>query len=90
MNLTLVSLGNVNLKNIKCLEYECTVSNDCVVRYEKRLFQILKTKKPLPKPKDKVTIQITFDGKITVLWKNTKLLVKELTNIKNQQIRKAA
>ena len=85
-----VPLGGVDLKDIMCLEYERTVANNYVIRFETRLFQILKTKKPLPKPKDKVTIRITLDGNIVILWKGTKLLVKELTNIKGQQTPKAA
>jgi hypothetical protein len=85
-----VPLGNVDLKDIMCLEYERTVANNYVIRFERRLFQILKTKKPLPKPKDKVTIRIGLDGNPTLFWKGTKLLVKELTNIKDQETRKAA
>jgi hypothetical protein len=85
-----VPLGNINLKNIMCLEFERTISNDYVVRFEKRLFQILKSNKNLPRPKDKVAVRITLDGKLTLLWKENKLLVKELTNIQNQKLQKAA
>ena len=85
-----VPLDDVDLKDIMCLEYERTVANNYVIRFETRLFQILKTKKPLPKPKDKVIIRITLDGNIVVLWKGTKLLVKELTNINDQGNRKVA
>jgi transposase len=85
-----VPLGTADLKDIMCLEYERTVANNYVVRFETRLFQIRKSNKPLPKPKDKVTIRITLDGNLILLWKGTKLLVKELTNIKDQEIRKAA
>ena len=86
-----VPLGKVNLKNIMCLEYERTVANNYVIRFETRLFQILKTKAPLPRPKDKVTVRIAVDdGSLTVLWKESKLLVKELTNKQDQKIRKAA
>jgi hypothetical protein len=85
-----VPLGNVNLKDIMCLEYERTVANNYVIRFETRLFQILKTKKPLPRPKDKVTIRVHLDGNLTVLWKGTKLLVKELTNIQDHKNQKAA
>ena len=85
-----VPLGNVNLKEIMCQEYERTVGNDYVIRFETRLFQILKTKKPLPRPKDKVTIRVTLDGSITILFKDSKLLVKELTNIQNQKFPKVA
>jgi hypothetical protein len=85
-----VPLGNVDLKNIMCLEYERTVANNYTLRFETRLFQILKTKKPLPWPKNKVTVRVALDGAITVFWKNIKLLVKELTNIQDQRTRRAA
>jgi hypothetical protein len=72
------------------MEYERTVANNNVIRFETRLFQILKTKKPLKRPKDKVTIRITLDGNLTVLWKETTLLVKELTNTQRHKISNAA
>ena len=68
-----VPLGEVNLKNIMCLEYERTVANNYVIRFENRLFQILKTKKELPRPKDKVIVRIQLDGSLSIIWKNNKL-----------------
>jgi hypothetical protein len=85
-----VPLGNVNLKDIMCLEYERTVANNYVIRFETRLFQILKTKQPLPRPKDKVLIRIRLDGSISIMWKENKLLVKELTITQDQKNQKAA
>jgi hypothetical protein len=85
-----VPLGNVNLKNIMCFEYERSVSNDYVIRFEKRLFQILKSNKTLPRPHDKVIIRISLDRTLSVIRKDTKLLVKEITNIKDQLNQKAA
>jgi transposase len=46
-----VPLGTVDLKNIMCLEYERTVANNYIIRFETCIFQILKTKKPLYKIK---------------------------------------
>jgi hypothetical protein len=43
--------GNVNLPDILCREYERTVSNDYVVRFECRHFQILKSNRKLPRPR---------------------------------------
>jgi len=85
-----VPLGDINLKDIMCMEFERTVGNNYVVRFETRLFQILKTKNPLPRPKDKVLVRIRLDGSLSVLWKNTILLVKELTNIQGHKIQKVA
>ena len=39
-----VPLGNACLNDIFCFEYEQTVSNDYVIRFEKRLFQTAKSK----------------------------------------------
>jgi hypothetical protein len=83
-------LGNANLKDILCFGHERTVGNDYVIRFEKRLFQILKPNKTLPRPKDKALIRILLDGGLSILWKETKLLVKELTNIQDQKIQQAA
>ena len=63
---------------------------DYVVRFETRLFQILKSNKNLPRSKDKVTIRVTLNGNLTILSKGTKLLFKELTNIQYQKTRKVA
>jgi len=85
-----VPLGDVNLEDIMCLEYERAVANNYVVRFETRLFQILKTKKPLPRPKDKVLVRILLDGSMSIMWKETKLLAKELTNIQGHKTQKVA
>jgi transposase len=85
-----VPLGKVNLKEIMCLEYERTVANNYIIRFETRLLQILNKGKPLPRPKDKVIIRISLDGKLTVLWKNIKLLVKELTNKQSKDLKRVA
>ncbi|MHB9293452.1 hypothetical protein Holit_02574 [Hollandina sp. SP2] len=71
-------MGETDLKEIMCFEYERTVSNDCVIRHECRLFQILKTGKPMPRPKDKVTVRVRLDGSHATLFKGKPLLVKEL------------
>jgi hypothetical protein len=87
---THVPLGNTCLKDIMCFEYERTVSNDYVVRFEKHLYQILKANKKLPRPRDKVIIRIRLDGSLVIIWKETKLLVKELTNTHGQISRDVA
>jgi hypothetical protein len=82
--------GTVDLKDIMCLEYERTVAKDYIIRFEKRMFQIIESNKNLPRPKDKVTMRIALDGAISVLWKGIKLLVKELSNTKDQIIQDVA
>jgi hypothetical protein len=73
-----VPLGTVELKDILCFQYERTLTNDYVVRFESRPFQILKTGKTLPRPKDRVTVWIGLDGKVSILWKGKPLPVAEL------------
>jgi transposase len=79
-------LGKVNLGEILCFEHERTVTNDYVVRFECRLFQLLKTNKSLPRPKDKVTIRIRLDGLLSILWKEKSLLVEEIIISQNNQL----
>ena len=82
-----VPLGTVDLKTILCLEYERMVGNDYGVRFENHLFQILKSNKRLPRQKDKVMLRIALDGTLSIIWKETKLLVKEITKRqKNQDV----
>ncbi|MDR1904211.1 MAG: hypothetical protein LBQ88_18250 [Treponema sp.] len=78
-------MGRVELKDILCFEHERTVTNDYVVRFECRLFQILKTNKTLPRPKDRVIVRIGLDGTYALVWNGKPLLVKELQMPKNGQ-----
>jgi transposase len=73
-----VLLGTVDLKDILCFEHERTVTNDYAVRFECRLFQILKTNKSLPRPRDRAIVRIRLDRSLTILWKETPLLVEEV------------
>jgi hypothetical protein len=52
---------NVNLSDIMCREYERTEGSDYVARFECHHFQILKSDRNLPRPKDKVTVLIRLD-----------------------------
>jgi hypothetical protein len=79
--------GNADLDEILCFEHERVVSNDYVVRFECRLFQILKTNKSLPRPKDKVMARIRLDGSLSILWKGKSLLIEEFP--KSEQGQKA-
>jgi hypothetical protein len=81
-----VPLGTADLSDIFYFEHERTVANDYVVRFECRLFQILKANKSLPRPKDKVTIRIRLDGSLSILWKGKPLLVEEITITQNDQL----
>jgi transposase len=73
-----------SLKDIFCFESTRAVSNDYVVRSESRLFQLRKTQRHLPRPKDRVVVRRLLDGEIQILWRDTKLDFVELA----QQLRK--
>jgi hypothetical protein len=75
----------MNLEEIMCFEYERTASNDYVVRHKCRLFQILKTDKAMPRPKDKVTVGVGLDGRYAILFQGKALLVKELAKKEKDQ-----
>jgi transposase len=66
------------LREIFCIEKPRVVSNDWTVRCENRFYQILKGNKPLPKPRDKVTVRQLLDGTIQLLYRDKKLKFKEI------------
>ncbi|MDR2658696.1 MAG: hypothetical protein LBC27_01735, partial [Spirochaetaceae bacterium] len=71
-------LGEADLREVLCFEHERTVANDYVVRFECRLFQILKTDTRLPRTGEKVIVRVRPDGSLSILWKEKTLLVEEL------------
>jgi len=77
-------IDEARLKDIFCFESTRVVSNDYVVRSETRLFQLQKSKRRLPRPKDRVVVRRLLDGEIQILWQDTKLDFVELT----QKLRK--
>jgi transposase len=76
-----VPLGTVSLEEILCFEHERTVSNDYVIRFECRMFQILRTGRILPRPGDRVIVRIRLDGSLSILWKGKPLPAESLFNI---------
>ena len=85
-----VPLGKIDLNETLCLEHYRVVANNYVIRFENRLFQILKPNKILPRPKDQVTVRVRLDGSISIIWKKTELLVEELMHSKDQKIQDVA
>ena len=73
-----VNPGKVNLDNILCMEFDRCIGKDFVIRFQARLFQILKTNKPLPRTEDKVLVRIRLDNSIHIIWKDKPLKVKEI------------
>jgi hypothetical protein len=73
-----VPLFGVDLADILCFGYERTVSNDYIVRFENRLFQILKENRNRPQPAKQVTVRKKLYGTISIHWNGKALKIKEV------------
>jgi hypothetical protein len=54
------------------------VSRDYAVSFERRLFQILKDSRPLPRPGDKVTARVRPGGSLDIYCRDKKRSAKEI------------
>jgi len=70
-----VPLGDVDLSEILCYEYDRKIGNDYVVRFENRLFQILKSNNILPRTRDKVVVRVKLDGTVSIIWESVEFFV---------------
>lgn len=68
----------VKLSEVFCYEESRTIDNNWVVRYQNRIFQIGKENYPLPRPKQKVTVQKLLDGSIRLLYAGQRLKYQEI------------
>jgi hypothetical protein len=73
-----VGLGNINLDNILCMEFERKISKDFIIRFQARLFQITKANKKLPRTEDTVLVRVRLDNSVHIFWKDKPLLVEEI------------
>jgi hypothetical protein len=73
-----VNPGKATLDNILRMEFDRRVSKASIIRFQARLFQILKTNRPPPRTKDEVPVRIRLENFIHVIWKDKPLLVKEI------------
>jgi hypothetical protein len=69
----------VDLRSIFCFEDTRTVSNDWVVQYANRYFQLLKGKRIDMRPKSKVTVAQWLDGSIHILYQKKEVPYEEVT-----------
>jgi len=77
----------VDLRTIFCFEETRTVSNDWVVQYDNRYFQLLQDKKLNIRPKTKVTVAEWLDGSIHILYQRKEVPYKEISHHVLQKIR---
>jgi transposase len=73
-----VNPGKIKLDTILCMEFDRRIGKDYIIRFQARLFQILKANKPLPRTEDKVLVRIKLDNSIHFIWKDKPLLTKEI------------
>lgn len=74
-----------SLEDILCYETPPVVSNDYVVSYKRRLLQITRTARVLPKPRSQVTVRELLDGRIKLLYQNTGLEYVELEKLPHKE-----
>ena len=65
--------SNEMLKGVFCYECLRIVSNDYVIRYENRFFQIAKTNKDLPRSKNSIILRELLDCTIKLISNNNEL-----------------
>lgn len=66
------------LEDIFCFEEPRVMSNDYVVSYKRKLFQILRTNTHLPRPREKLLVRELLDGRIKLLHNDAVLNYTEL------------
>lgn len=84
-------LADQALESIFCFEQQRVVSEDYVLQFERRLFQIQREeRRRLPAPGTPVTVQKWLDGSLHFLHNNKELLVEEIRQRpKKQEERRA-
>lgn len=63
---------NVDLAAVFSFEYERTIANDYTVRFDNRLFQIVR-KRDLPPVRSRLVVQVRLDGSIHLIQKDREL-----------------
>jgi hypothetical protein len=75
-------LLDTDLREIFCFEHKRVLSNDLVIRFENKLYQITRDSSVRPRPGEKVLVRIRLDGSMNFYWHEKKLLVKEILSEK--------
>ncbi len=83
-------LPDQSLQSIFCFEHQRVVSEDYVLQFKRRLFQIQReTRRRLPAPGTPVTVQKWLDGSLHFLHNNKELLVEEIPQRPKKQEERA-
>ena len=79
-------LPHQSLKDIFCFEEQRVVSQDYVIRYHNRLFQLTPTKGVrLPKPNTRVTVRRRLDKSIHILSNDRRLAYEDITPTQKEE-----
>jgi len=70
----------LDLRNVFCMEETHVISDDWVVRYKNRFFQIVPQSK-LPPARNKVTVQEHLDGSIHILYGGKEVRFTEVSDL---------
>ena len=70
--------NELDLGRIFCFEKDRIVDNDWTVRWNRRVFQIVKDNKILPRARAKVVVQEWLDGTIHIVYRGEELRHKEI------------
>ncbi len=71
----------LKLEEVFCFEQTRMVQNDWTVRYENQHYQILKSNRPLPRPRDKVVMRRRLDGSLSMLHQGKPLEFRRLGKV---------
>jgi transposase len=63
----------LNLGEVFCWEETRSIQNDWTIRYNNRLYQIVKENRPRPRPKEKVLVRVLLDASMQILYRGKKL-----------------
>jgi transposase len=69
---------DLDLAQVFCLEDTRTLMNDWCIRHANTYYQILKDNRPLPKPKDKITVRTLLDGSVHLWYREQALRFRAL------------
>ena len=68
----------LDLRRIFCFEEERLIDNDWTIRWKRRIFQVVKDNKVLPRARTKVVVQEWLDGTIHIVYRGEELRYKEI------------
>lgn len=66
------------LDDVFCFEEERTLNNDWTISFERNWYQVLEENRPLPRPREKVTVRKRLNGEVLLEYKKQPLQFRRL------------